>query len=256
MITERIDELAAALSKAQGEMKAPKKDRTAEVPTKAGGKYSYSYADLASTIETNRAVLAKHGLAVTQLINPAEGKLELQTVLVHSSGQFLRSRIPLSDSGTTQQLGGEITYLRRYALCAILGIAADEDTDGEGIERTPPKQPWRPQDKPMPVRPPASGPTKIGAGIMAAAPPPIPAWSPGEAERFAIAALAKQHHWLPESVGAYIHDVFGVEKISDLKKHEYDALAQTIRTLSHTQASEALSQLGMWDETPPPALGN
>lgn len=128
-----LDKLAAALAKAQAEFPAIPKTRTATIPTKGGSAYSYQYADLADILTHMRPVLAKNGLAVAQLVN--NGLLD--TVLLHSSGQRLTSHTILTCAAADPKVSGaELTYRRRHALCAILGIAADDDTDGEGTDGT------------------------------------------------------------------------------------------------------------------------
>ena len=117
--------VCAALVAAQADLRNPAKDRTANT-----GTYSYKYADLASILDLVRPILAKHGLAITQDVRMEDGRLLILTTLLHSSGESLQYG-PLAGSvGTSwQQTGGGITYARRYALQAILGIAADEDDD-------------------------------------------------------------------------------------------------------------------------------
>jgi len=120
-----IDKIAAALAGAQGELTNPPKTKTANL-----GKYKYRYADLAEIIEHVRPVLAKHSLAVVQL-TVADARNVLVTRLMHESGQYLEATYPLPAQAAAQDMGSAITYARRYSLCAILGIAADEDDDGE-----------------------------------------------------------------------------------------------------------------------------
>lgn len=120
--TGGLDKIAPALAKAQAEMSNPPKTKTANV-----GKYKYRYADLAEIIDHVRATLGKHGLAVTQIVDGAM----LRTLLMHESGQTLESRYDLPAQAAAQEMGSAITYARRYSLCAILGIAAEEDDDGE-----------------------------------------------------------------------------------------------------------------------------
>ena len=117
--------IAAALVAAQADLRNPSKDKTAKT-----GTYSYRYADLASILDLVRPILAKHGLAVLQDVRMEEGRLLIFTRLLHSSGESLEFG-PLAGSvgSSWQQTGGGITYARRYALQAALGIAADEEDD-------------------------------------------------------------------------------------------------------------------------------
>ena len=127
--------VCAALVAAQADLRNPAKDRTANT-----GTYSYKYADLASILDLVRPVLAKHGLAITQDVRMEDCRLLIHSRLIHSSGECLDFG-PLAGSvGTSwQQTGGGITYARRYALQAILGIAADEDDDAATAPPPPAK---------------------------------------------------------------------------------------------------------------------
>ncbi len=117
--------VSAALVAIQADLRNPAKDKTANT-----GTYSYKYADLASILDLIRPILAKHQCALTQDVRMEDGRLLISTRLIHSSGECLEFG-PLAGSvgGSWQQTGGGITYARRYALQAILNIAADEDDD-------------------------------------------------------------------------------------------------------------------------------
>jgi hypothetical protein len=124
MQSEQINELASALSKAQGEMTPAIKDSKNPF-------FKSSYADLSSIWNSCKEPLSKHGLAVVQTMDTQEGQFVLLTTLAHSSGQWMRSCLPiLTEKNTAQGLGSSITYMRRYALSAIVGITCDEDDDG------------------------------------------------------------------------------------------------------------------------------
>jgi ERF superfamily protein len=125
--SEAINELATALSKAQGEMQAAIKD-------KVNPFFKSSYADLGSIWDAARPVLSKHGLCVLQTteMNADGSKIILVTTLVHSSGQWMKSFLPLNPAkNDSQGIGAAITYLRRYSLSAIVGVVCDDDDDGE-----------------------------------------------------------------------------------------------------------------------------
>lgn len=118
-----------------------------EVPVihKATQGYGYSYSDLPKIFSVINPLLKKHGLGFTQLIN--EG--DVLTILFHvESGEQLQSsttipqNVQLKGMNDFQVLGSAITYIRRYALSAILGIVTDKDTDagGEQVKKEPKKQ--------------------------------------------------------------------------------------------------------------------
>jgi len=120
--------LALALSKAQSQFPPIPRSREVTVQTKTGGSYKFKYATLDTILESVRKPLSDNGLAICQLIDDGA----LVTLLLHESGATLEGRVllPNSPGDTVQQLGSAITYLRRYALQAALGIAAEEDDDG------------------------------------------------------------------------------------------------------------------------------
>lgn len=126
--SEQINEIATALAKCQGELKP--------VPKSTKGHYKGGYADLAECWENCRAALSKNGLAVTQTTDTENDKLVLHTLLIHASGQWIKSTMPLicSNDKDIQKIGGSITYTRRYALCSIVGITPVEDDDGESAK--------------------------------------------------------------------------------------------------------------------------
>lgn len=120
--------ISAAFVAAQAELTNPHKDKTANI--KAG--FSYRYADLATILDHVRPVLAKHGLAITQDVEDVNGRLAVQTTILHSDGGSITFGPLIGDAGRDWQgLGSAITYARRYALCAALGIAADDDDDAQ-----------------------------------------------------------------------------------------------------------------------------
>lgn len=119
--------LSAALAAAQGELKNPEK--TKEVNT---GKYNFKYADLGDVLEAVLPVLSRHGLSVMQPTKIQDGAIILVTRISHGE-ESIESEYPVcSLNGNHQQMGAAMTYARRYALTSMIGIAAVDDTDGEG----------------------------------------------------------------------------------------------------------------------------
>jgi hypothetical protein len=122
MQSDQINDVAAAIVAAQAELTNPPKSKTVHA-----GQKKYSFAPLPDILDAIRPVMARHKLAVLQLIRDRV----LETRLVHESGQWLGSTYLLPDVPDSQAMGSAITYGRRYSLCAILGIAADDDDDAE-----------------------------------------------------------------------------------------------------------------------------
>lgn len=127
--SENINELATALAKAQGAMSHAVKDSL-------NPGYKSRYADLASVWEACRKPLADNGLSITQLPEPAETGLRLNTILMHTSGQFISSKIQMPLMKTDPQgYGSALTYARRYALAAIVGVYQDDDDAQSATEQ-------------------------------------------------------------------------------------------------------------------------
>jgi hypothetical protein len=131
MSTESFNKALAAF---QADIPHVGKGQKATVPMKAGGKYTYDYADLTDITGVAMPLLAKHGLSFTALPTMAEAGFVLRFKLLHADGHAEVGDYPLPDPtrSTPQELGSAITYARRYALCASTGIApGGEDDDGQ-----------------------------------------------------------------------------------------------------------------------------
>lgn len=125
-----IAELAAALLKAQDSFPPISRGRTATISTKDGKSYSYSYADLGDIRDAILPVLSANGLVVTQSPAAWGDGPALTTTLLHISGQWISSTLPLPETSGAQALGSALTYARRYALSAIVGVVTESDDDG------------------------------------------------------------------------------------------------------------------------------
>lgn len=127
--SEQINEIAAALAKAQAKIQNAAK--TAENPGFKRGNKASTYADLASVWDACREHLTANGIAVLQGPETEGPVVTIETMLVHSSGQWFKDRLSATAAAAApQQIGSGITYLRRYALAAMCGVAPADD-DGE-----------------------------------------------------------------------------------------------------------------------------
>lgn len=131
--SETIGNLAKALCMAQGEITFALKDCTADMGMKGGKR---KYADLQSVIDAVKPALVKNELAYAQQVMPAQEGIALRTTLMHSSGEWIAGEIhlPIDRMGGVQGMGSALTYARRYALSAIVGVAPDEDDDGQAAQ--------------------------------------------------------------------------------------------------------------------------
>lgn len=132
--SEQIDALATALAKAQGELKNIEKG-------KINSHLKSKYADIADGLEVIRPVLSKHGFSLIQAtaFNSDTGIFVLHTRLLHASGQWVESTYPLPVGVKATDMGGAITYARRYAAFALVGVAGtNEDDDGTAANAATP----------------------------------------------------------------------------------------------------------------------
>lgn len=127
MQSEQINELAAALAAAQGEITGALKDSSNPF-------FKSKYADLAACWDACRAALSKHGLCVMQPTIDKDGQVYVVTTLAHSSGQWVRGWLPVrTKDDSAQGQGSGLTYARRYALAGMVGLAQIDD-DAEAAQ--------------------------------------------------------------------------------------------------------------------------
>lgn len=136
-LSPNVDALFPALLKAQGEMRGVAKDSN-------NPHFKTRYASLENVIDAAKGPLQAAGLAFTQAPGAlVDGAIEVTTMLMHASGQWLRStlHVPLSKRDP-QGVGSAITYGCRYALMATLGLPPVDDDGESAMDRSP--QPSRP----------------------------------------------------------------------------------------------------------------
>lgn len=149
-MSDHMGALAAALSKAQGEMKNAAFNRK-------NPHFKSNYADLAGIRDTVTPILAAHGLAVVQAVDVLDGGAAvLRTTLMHEGGGSICAAYPLpANHGEPQKFGSALTYARRYSLAAICNIASEEDDDGNAAS-VPTKAPATAAVSPAPTDEPAT----------------------------------------------------------------------------------------------------
>jgi hypothetical protein len=138
--SESVAALASALAKAQAEIVNPEKSLTATIRTgPAGqGERSFRYAPLSSGLDIVRKTLGQHEIATVQTtaIDQASRMVNLTTMLVHSSGEWIASDWPVcatAETASPKRMGAALTYARRYALFTLVGIAGEDDLDSRDL---------------------------------------------------------------------------------------------------------------------------
>jgi hypothetical protein len=149
-----IGALATALAKAQIELVNPEKSMIATIGSHDKGRpeQTFRYAPLSSGLEILRKALGQHEIAILQTtgIDQAAGVVKLTTTLCHSSGEWVGSTWPVcsvEEMASPKRMGAALTYARRYALFALVGIAGEDDLDAPDLnapEEAPPNRRNRP----------------------------------------------------------------------------------------------------------------
>lgn len=135
--SEQLDKIASALSKAQGAFPILQKRSKA---------YNYMYADLAEILECVKVPLAENGLSVINQIEWESNPPTMTTMLLHDSGQWLSVSMKLffkadGKVNEMQALGSCITYSKRYSISCLLNLAADKESDDDGVKAAPRAEP-------------------------------------------------------------------------------------------------------------------
>jgi len=138
--SESLGALASALAKAQGELTNPEKSLIATIRSTfpREGDRTFRYASIASGLEIVRKTLGQHEIATVQstAIDQTTGQIQLTTLLAHSSGEWISSDWPVcatSEIATPHRMGAALSYARRYALFALVGIAGEDDLDAPDL---------------------------------------------------------------------------------------------------------------------------
>ncbi len=216
MRSDNLGELIGALSKAQAEFKPIEKNRTVDVMTRTGGTYRFRYATLDTILEAVRKPLADHGLAITQLITLRNGIPILQTLLLHQSGQWVSSEAQIIHTGANQEFGSALSYMRRYAISAILNIASQEDddaniADGNHIQEVVQQAPVEKASE-----------QKIPSLIS-------------ERQLSFVHMLAKERGLSHDEVTGMAQAMFGVSSTKDLSRSEASQLIERLQQLPKAQ---------------------
>ena len=143
-----IGSLAAALARAQVELINPEKSMVATIRPEGRGaaEQIFRYAPLSDGLNIIRKTLGQHEIATVQstLVDETAGLIRLKTVLAHSSGEWISSDwpvCPLEDLASPKRMGAALTYARRYALFALVGIAGEDDLDAPDLHVAEPVDP-------------------------------------------------------------------------------------------------------------------
>jgi hypothetical protein len=168
--SESVAAIATALAKAQIELSNPEKAMIGTVyNNRSDSPQSFRYASLSSGLDIVRKTLGGHQIAITQTtdIDRANGMVNLITLLLHTSGEWISSDWPvcqISEISAPRRMGAALTYARRYALFTMVGIAGEDDLDAPPDPTSDPSEGRKavqtglaPDPGPAPVHQPRTG---------------------------------------------------------------------------------------------------
>ena len=150
--SESVAAIATALAKAQTELSNPEKAMVGTVyDSRSDSSQSFRYASLSSGLDIVRKALGGHQIAIAQTtdIDRASGTVNLTTLLLHTSGEWISSDWPvcqLSETSAPRRMGAALTYARRYALFTMVGIAGEDDLDAPPEVTNDPSAAHKPVD--------------------------------------------------------------------------------------------------------------
>lgn len=195
--SETIGELAKALVKVQATMKAA-------VKNKVNPFYKSSYADLESCLAAARSELSENGLCVSQTTDVTELGTLLVTTLLHVSGEWISGNYPIvGKDNSPQSIGAAITYARRYAFCAIVGLATEDD-DGNAAQ-----------------------------GVDTSEAPLRSNWHPSEPQLKRLYAISKKNSWTDEDCKEYMAKL-GVSNSKELTYLQYEKFCEVMEKFPKT----------------------
>lgn len=239
--SDNINELAAALSAVQGQMRPAQMNAINPF-------LKNKYADLNSVIESVKLLLAENGLSYVQMPNtppieygPAIG---LTTRLMHSSGQWIEETytmpMPSEERGKSmmQVAGSAISYARRYALSAMLGIVADEDSDGNShqergrnVTKNPPKVAQNGNGRPSAPTPMPEPENELDAALGTTSPTNGKKATVSTDQQKPSDAQMRQFH----SLGEQVYGPDWPEKRHELVSHVTDGRSESGKNLTVTE---------------------
>jgi ERF superfamily protein len=216
-----IHELITALALARQQFPAISRNKTVAVKSERGA-YTFNYATLDSILDAVCPVLGAHGLAILCGVAAEDGVVRVTTRLAHKSGQWVEDAIALPRPAKVQELGSLITYAKRYAINALLGIEGETDDDGNAADGNAVEV----------VRPAEASPAVTPAGD-AAAPAPVTGDN--------ISTLLELAHSVGVDLQAFGHDMRRVMGLAEGTRVTKKLLRERLTRPQYQAAWEAYS---------------
>jgi hypothetical protein len=239
--SESIAKLSEALAKAQGVMEGASKDSSNPF-------FKSKYADLSSVWEACRKPLSDNGLSVVQtseFIPEHSDMICIETMLCHSSGEWIRGRLAVKPVKSDPQSAGScITYLRRYSLQSIVGIAPEDDdgnaASGKGKEESPkPREikhkkeidvsDFPPPEEAIIVEPSQSS-NEIGGELPLEPLPHRESKLISEKQAKRLFAISRNSGWSTNEIKDYLMETYGISHSNEIPTGLYESIIEHIES--------------------------
>jgi hypothetical protein len=224
--SDQVTELFTALSKALGEIESLPLNKT-------NPHFKSKYADLAITIEKAKPALMKHGLMLLQAVENEGNKYVVESMITHSSGQWLKSKVELLLTKQDMQgLGSATTYAKRYAAQSLLFVAGDEDDDGNAASQggakkdAKEKQPEAPKTPQGPTVPMLKRLYAIGHGM---------GWPPESVRVYCMAKVQRTPGKLSKAQYDKLCDVIGGSPYDEMQVAQIENMFEALTDQQKTE---------------------
>lgn len=228
-----VGKLYAALVKAKKSFTAIEKTKSADT-----GKYQYDYADLAAVIAASDPGLSDAGLSLLQVPTVVNGVVMIATTIVHESGEWLSVEplgMPVADRNDPQKIGSAMSYGRRYARTAILGMAAvEEDDDGKRAGESGKSKAAQGKPREAPARQYAPADPTDERPITAKGADGKPGGQLGR-----LKAIMREHKVDEKVMGGYLRETWGYDKWGKIQRRHYDQIVQLVQAGTWTPQDPA-----------------
>lgn len=211
--SDSIQALAKALVLAKKAMEAPTKN-------KVNPHFKSAYADLGAVKSSYQTALGEAGLSVVGALSLQDTVLTLTTTVVHAeSGEFIASDFPIPAGLKAQEIGSAISYGRRYNVCSLLDIVAEDDDDGNAAQNA---------KAPKAAKEPAPAP--------ASSPQPVSALTQEETLQVGIAAKLAGYP-TPSALAPILENLFRVKRLPDLARKDLPVLLDALNSMAAHKVS-------------------
>ncbi len=196
--------------------------------------------------------LSRNGLAFTQKTRETPNGWRLVLTLMHSSGEFDETSMPINLEQAPQQVGSQLTYLKRYQAAAYFGIAADDDDDANGAHGNEAEfkdQKAKPKNQPKPQ---ATGSKPITPAVKPETKPAEPAKpAPAEPKQEQkptltvqdVAQMGAKKGWHAQLMNRFMVVQFGKSNAASLTQDELHSMAESIQTMNGFDATTFIEQM-------------